>query len=292
MSILPNLISLRHLNVVSCSLQEMPQQIGKLKKLQTLSDFIVSKREFLGIKELKDLSHLRGEICISKLENVVDVQDARDANLKAKLNVERLSMIWSKELDGSHDEDAEMEVLLSLQPHTSLKKLNIEGYGGRQFPNWICDPSYIKLVELSLIGCIRCISVPSVGQLPFLKKLVIKRMDGVKSVGLEFEGQVSLHAKPFQCLESLWFEDMKEWEDWCWSTKSFSRLRLLEIKNCPRLIKKSPTHPTSLVKLSIENCPEMMVPLPTYLPSLEELNIYYCPEMTPQFTTMNFSLCY
>ncbi|RVW40759.1 putative disease resistance protein RGA1 [Vitis vinifera] len=282
---------LEHLRTfVALPIQDMPQQIGKLKKLQTLSDFIVSKRGFLGIKELKDLSHLRGEICISKLENVVDVQDARDANLKANLNVERLSMIWSKELDGSHDEDAEMEVLLSLQPHTSLKKLNIEGYGGRQFPNWICDPSYIKLVELSLIGCIRCISVPSVGQLPFLKKLVIKRMDGVKSVGLEFEGQVSLHAKPFQCLESLWFEDMMEWEEWCWSKKSFSCLHQLEIKNCPRLIKKLPTHLTSLVKLSIENCPEMMVPLPTDLPSLEELNIYYCPEMTPQFDNHEFLL--
>ncbi|KAL6326860.1 hypothetical protein AAG906_012135 [Vitis piasezkii] len=283
-----NLISLRHLHVVGCSLQEMPHQIGKLKKLQTLSDFIVSKREFLGIKELKDLSHLQGEICISKLENVVDVQDTRDANLKAKLNVERLSMIWSKELDGSHDEDTEMEVLLSLKPHTNLKELRIEYYGGRKFPNWMSDPSYSNLVALSLIGCIRCISVPPVGQLPFLKKLVIKKMDGVQSVGLEFEGQVSLHATPFQCLESLWFEDMKEWEEWCWSTKSFSCLRQLEIKNCPRLIKKLPTHLTSLVKLSIENCPEMMVPLPTDLPSLEELNIYYCPEMMPQFDNHEF----
>ncbi|XP_034702943.1 putative disease resistance RPP13-like protein 1 [Vitis riparia] len=283
-----NLLSLRHLNVVGCSLQDMPQQIGKLKKLQTLSDFIVSKRGFLGIKELKDLSHLRGEICISKLENVVDVQDARDANLKAKLNVERLSMIWSKELDCSHDEDAEMEVLLSLQPHTNLKELRIEYYGGRTFPNWMCDSSYSKLVSLSLIGCIRCISLPSVGQLPFLKKLVIKRMDGVKSVGLEFEGQVSLHAKPFQCLESLWFEDMMEWEEWCWSKESFSCLHQLELKNCPRLIKKLPTHLTSLVKLNIGNCPEIMVRLPTHLPSLKELNIYYCPEMMPQFENHEF----
>ncbi|KAJ9679021.1 hypothetical protein PVL29_021055 [Vitis rotundifolia] len=283
-----NLISLRHLDVVGCPLQEMPQQIGKLKKLQTLSDFIVAKRGFLGIKELKDLSNLRGKICISKLENVVDVQDARDANLNTKLNVESLSMIWSKELVDSHNEDTEMEVLLSLQPHTNLKELRIEYYGGRKFPNWMCDPSYTKLVALSLIGCIRCISLPSVGQLTLLKKLVIKKMDGVKSVGLEFEGQVSLHATPFQCLESLWFEDMKEWEEWCWSTKSFSCLRQLEIKNCPRLIKKLPTHLTSLVKLSIENCPEMMVPLPTDLPSLEELNIYYCPEMTPQFDNHEF----
>ena len=278
-----NLIKLRHLSVDGCSLQDMPQQIGKLKNLQTLSDFIVGKCGSLGIKELKNLLHLQGEICISKLENVVDVQDAREANLKTKLNIKKLSMIWSKELAGLLDEDTEMEILFSLQPHTNLKELSIEYYGGQNFPNWMCDPCYSKLVVLTLIGCVRSISLPSVGQLPFLKKLVIKRMDRVKSVGQEFEGQVSLHAKPFQCLESLFFEDMKEWEEWCWSAESFSCLRQLEIKNCPRLIKKFPTHLTSLVKLNIENCPEMMVPLPTHLPSLEELNIHYCSEMTPQF---------
>ena len=123
----------------------------------------------------------------------------------------------------------------------------------------MCDLSYSKLVLLRLIGCIRGISLPSVGQLAFLKKLVIKRMDRVNSVGLEFEGRVSLHAKPFQCLECLWFEDMKEWEQWCWSTESFSCLHQLVMKNCPRLIKKLPPHLTSLVKLNIENCPEMML---------------------------------
>ena len=68
----------------------------------------------------------------------MDIQDARDVNLRTKLNLE--------EFDDLRNEDIEMEVLLSQQPHTSLKKLNIEGYGGRQFPNWICDPSYSKLV--------------------------------------------------------------------------------------------------------------------------------------------------
>ena len=206
-------------------MQDMPQQIGKLKNLRTLSDFIVGKSGSLGIKELKDLSHLQGEICISKLENVVDVQDARDADLKTRLNIVKLSMIWSKELDSLHNECTQMEILPSLQPHTNLKELRIENYGGQNFPNWIFDPSYSKLVALSLIGCIRCVSLPSLGELPFLNKLVIKRMDRVNSVGLEFEGRVSLHAKPFQCLESLWFEDMEEWEKWCWSTESFSCLR-------------------------------------------------------------------
>ena len=68
----------------------------------------------------------------------MDIQDARDVNLRTKLNLE--------EFDDLRNEDIEMEVLLSQQPHTSLKKLNIEDYGGRQFPNWICDPFYSKLV--------------------------------------------------------------------------------------------------------------------------------------------------
>ena len=271
-----SLINIQHLNVDDCSLQEMPQQIGKLKNLQTLSDFIVGESGFLGINELKHLSHLRGKIHISQLENVMDIQDARDVNLRTKLNLE--------EFDDLRNEDIEMEVLLSQQPHTSLKKLNIEDYGGRQFPNWICDPFYSKLVELRIVGCIRCTSLPSVGQLPFLKKLVIQRMDGVRSVGLEFEGQVSLYAKPFQCLESLCFEDMKEWEEWFWSTESFSHLLNLNIIHCPRLSKKLPTHLTSLVKLKINNSLETMVPLPAHLPSLKELNIYYYSEMTPSYS--------
>ncbi|RVW40757.1 hypothetical protein CK203_080705 [Vitis vinifera] len=107
------------------------------------SSFILGKFDvFKKFEAFQEFEHLRtfvalpihgvegfvtsaGKICISKLENVVDVQDARDANLKTKLNVERLSMIWSQELDGSHDEDTEMEVLLSLQPHTNLKELGL-----------------------------------------------------------------------------------------------------------------------------------------------------------------------
>ncbi|KAJ9685602.1 hypothetical protein PVL29_017587 [Vitis rotundifolia] len=279
-----NLINLRHLNVERFSnLDTMPQQIGKLKNLQTLSNFIVGKSGYLGIKELKHLSHLRGKIFISRLENVVNIQDAIDANLRTKLNVEKLIMHWSEEFDDLRNEDTEMKVLFSLQPHTSLKKLDIKAYGGRQFPNWICDPSYSKLVELSICGCIRCTDLPSVGQLPFLKKLVIERMDRVKSVGLEFEGQVSPSAKPFQCLEYLCFRKMKEWIEWSWSIESFSRLLELVIQDCPRLSKKLPTHLTSLVKLEITDCRETMVPLPTHLPSLKELNIYCSLEMEPFF---------
>ncbi|KAL6326858.1 hypothetical protein AAG906_012133 [Vitis piasezkii] len=204
---------------------------------QTMEDLGANYFDELLCLNLDEMPQQIGKIFISRLENVVNIQDAIDANLRTKLNVEELIMSWSNWFDNLRNEDTEMEVLLSLQPHTSLKKLDIEAYGGRQFPNWICDPSYSKLVELSICGCIRCTDLPSVGQLPFLKKLVIERMDRVKSVGLEFEGQVSPYAKPFQCLEYLCFREMKEWIDWSWSIESFSRLLQLEIKDCPRLTK-------------------------------------------------------
>ncbi|CBI24966.3 unnamed protein product, partial [Vitis vinifera] len=266
---------LRYLNLSYTKIRSLPDSVGNLYNLQTLM--------------LSFCMHLtRLPPNIGNLINLRHLSVVGYANLRTKLNVEELIMHWSKEFDDLRNEDTKMEVLLSLQPHTSLKKLNIEGFGGRQFPNWICDPSYSKLAELSLYGCIRCTSLPSVGQLPFLKRLFIEGMDGVRRVGLEFEGQVSLYAKPFQCLESLCFENMKEWKEWSWSRESFSRLLQLEIKDCPRLSKKLPTHLTSLVRLEINNCPETMVPLPTHLPSLKELNIYYCPKMMPLWSSFAF----
>lgn len=60
----------------------MPSQIVKLKNLQILSNFMVDKNNGLNIKKLREMSNLGGELRISNLENVVNVQDAKDAGLK------------------------------------------------------------------------------------------------------------------------------------------------------------------------------------------------------------------
>eukprot|EP00261_Vitis_vinifera_P025908 XP_010658947.1 PREDICTED: putative disease resistance protein At3g14460 isoform X1 [Vitis vinifera] len=193
-----NLINLRHLDVAGAiKLQEMPIQIGKLKDLRILSNFIVDKNNGLTIKELKDMSHLRRELCISKLENVVNIQDARDAALKLKRNLESLIMQWSSELDGSGNERNQMDVLDSLQPCLNLNKLCIQLYGGPKFPRWIGDALFSKMVDLSLIDCRECTSLPCLGQLPSLKQLRIQGMDGVKKVGAEFYGETRVSAGKF-----------------------------------------------------------------------------------------------
>lgn len=60
----------------------MPSQIVKLKNLQILSNFMVDKNNGLNIKKLREMSNLGGELRISNLENVVNVQDVKDAGLK------------------------------------------------------------------------------------------------------------------------------------------------------------------------------------------------------------------
>ncbi|KAL6327698.1 hypothetical protein AAG906_022760 [Vitis piasezkii] len=278
-----NLINLRHLDVVGAiRLQEMPIRMGKLKDLRMLSNFIVDKNNCWTIKELKDMSHLRGELCISKLENVMNIQDARDADLKLKRNLESLIMQWSSELDGSGNERNQMDVLDSLQPCLNLNKLCIQLYGGPKFPRWIGDALFSKMVDLSLIDCRKCTSLPCLGQLPSLKQLRIQGMDGVKKVGAEFYGETRVSAgKFFPSLESLHFNRMSEWEQWeDWSSLTeslFPCLHELTIEDCPKLIMKLPTYLPSLTKLSVLFCPKLESPL-SRLPLLKELQVRGCNE--------------
>ncbi|KAL6340027.1 hypothetical protein AAG906_038862 [Vitis piasezkii] len=259
-----NLTNLRHLDISgSTMLEEMPPQVGSLVNLQTLSKFFLSKDNGSRIKELKNLLNLRGELAILGLENVSDPRDAMYVNLKEIPNIEDLIMVWSEDSGNSRNESTEIEVLKWLQPHQSLKKLEIAFYGGSKFPHWIGDPSFSKMVCLELTNCKNCTSLPALGGLPFLKDLVIKGMNQVKSIGDGFYGDT---ANPFQSLESLRFENMAEWNNWLIpklgheETKTlFPCLRELKIIRCPKLI-----------NLPYEECQELEMSIPR-LPLLTKL---------------------
>nr|POE66690.1 putative disease resistance rpp13-like protein 1 [Quercus suber] len=138
----------------------MPAKIAKLKSLRTLSNFVVGKDK---IVDLMNLESLQGTLCISHLENMLDANDARKVNLK--------------------------DILDMLRPHGTTKTLSIEGYVGAKFPTWLGDPSFSNMVDLRIERCGKCMFLPAFGQLPSLKRLIIKRMDGFRSVGLEFYGE-------------------------------------------------------------------------------------------------------
>ncbi|XP_021821683.1 putative disease resistance RPP13-like protein 1 isoform X1 [Prunus avium] len=242
-----NLVNLRHLNNSNVvSLKAMPLQLGRLTNLQSLPNFVVGKgSDESGIREIGSLSHLRGTLSLSKLENVIDAEDARKADLKSKERVDELVLEWS-----DNTRETQLGVLDRLEPHRMLEKLIIRGYAGLEFSTWIGDRLFSTMVHVRLDKCKNCQILPPLGQLPLLKELYITGMAAVKSVGPEFYGEGSL---PFPVLETLVFED-----------QVFPCLKFLSISNCPQLEGKLLENLDSLETLTIIKCEELVISISNY----------------------------
>ncbi|QHN91197.1 Putative disease resistance RPP13-like protein [Arachis hypogaea] len=209
-----NLVNLRHLDIRATCLREMPKGMSKLKSLQFLSDFVVGKHEENKIKELGALANLRKSISIDKLENVVDSSEAWEARMFDKDGIDSLKLIWSsnKSRDGvfafgvkkkdAADSQIERDILDKLQPHSNLKEVEISGYRGTTFPDWLGNSSYHNITTLTLQHCKKCSVLPSFGQLPSLKHLTISDFKSLKTVGAEFYKGGSCLETPFPVLET------------------------------------------------------------------------------------------
>ncbi|GLT96340.1 hypothetical protein SLE2022_139680 [Rubroshorea leprosula] len=279
-----NLIDLHHLDISgTSSLEEMPSEIGNLKNLVTLPKLFVRKASgMMRLSDLKNLSQLRGRLSILDLQNVLDVQDARDANLDKLHGLEELVLEWTT-TDNDGDElvlEMQMQVFNWLKPHSNLKSLEISCYGGRSFPNWVCDPLlFINLSSIKLRCCERCTSLPSLGLLPVLKKLIVIGMVAIEVLGFEFYGG---HVS-FPSLEELVFENMLNWKEWTSPTRGeggFPCLRRLVIQNCPKLFKQLPSNLSSLEELGVRNCSVKFLKSMVNLTSLIKLRIWGIAELT------------
>ncbi|KAF3632847.1 putative NEDD8-activating enzyme E1 regulatory subunit-like isoform X1 [Capsicum annuum] len=273
-----NLINLCHLDISDTSLLKMPLHLSKLKSLQVL----VGAKFLLGgwrMEDLGEASYLYGSLSVLELENVVDRREAQKAKMRdeKKNHVEKLSLEWS----GSDADTAQTErdILDELCPHTNIKELQISGYRGTQFPNWLADHSFLKLlVRLSLSYCKDCFSLPALGQLPRLKFLSIRKMHRITEVMEEFYGSSSSN-KPFNSLEKLEFAEMPEWKQWHVLGKGeFPALRNLSIDDCPKLVGKLPENLCSLTKLRIRRCPELNLETPIQLSSLKWFTVTDSPK--------------
>ncbi|KAJ9158859.1 hypothetical protein P3X46_024403 [Hevea brasiliensis] len=239
-----NLLNLRHLDIIgTLELQDMPPHIGNLTSLCTLTKFVVGTING-RITELKKLN-LQGQLHITSLKNVLDIEDADFANLKDKPGITELNLDWV-------DDD--------------------------EFSSGFVNSSDEEQVELT--NCCQIKLLPPLGQLKSLKKLSIEGLSGVKEVGVEFYNDDSC----FSCLETLEISHMYQWELWSWSNclcedsvAKFPKLRELRIVYCPKLVGKLPSFLPSLEKVDICDC-QLLVDLPKVLPSLLTLSISRCQE--------------
>ncbi|XVE68307.1 hypothetical protein DITRI_Ditri09bG0057100 [Diplodiscus trichospermus] len=272
------LVKLCYLDITGAyKLEGMPSNFSTLGDLQTLSIFVLEKGKGCQIKELENLPNLKGQLCISGLENVVETQDACKAKLHDKIGLDKLELKWCEDFENRVG-DIEKKVLDLLQPSNKLKELALKYYCGVSLAEWIGDSSFNNLVSLCLENCPNCKSLPSLGQLPMLKKLRIKGLHNITSVGVEFLGEKRRNA--FPSLESLEFEYMRKWENWNFcevdeEARKFPRLRDLRILYCPELMRSIPEYLPFLEKLVIHGCWKLVISI-QILPMLSELDIQGC----------------
>uniref|UniRef100_F6HPU8 Disease resistance RPP13-like protein 1 n=1 Tax=Vitis vinifera TaxID=29760 RepID=F6HPU8_VITVI len=261
-----------------------------LKALGTLLYSKAQQREWediLNSKTWHSQSEIRGRLEISKMENVVGVEDALQANMKDKKYLDELSLNWSWGI--SHDAIQD-DILNRLTPHPNLKKLSIQHYPGLTFPDWLGDGSFSKLVSLQLSNCGNCSTLPPLGQLPCLEHIKISKMSGVVMVGSEFYGNSSSSLHPsFPSLQTLSFEDMSNWEKWL-CCGEFPRLQELSIRLCPKLTGELPMHLSSLQELNLKDCPQLLVPTLNVLAARElQLKRQTCGFTTSQTSKIEIS---
>ncbi|KAL6329445.1 hypothetical protein AAG906_020878 [Vitis piasezkii] len=117
-----NLKHLRYLDLTYTPIKrhsrvkEMPSQMGQLKSLQKLSNYVVGKQSGTRVGELRGLSHIGGSLVIQELQNVVDAKDALEANLAGMRYLDELELEWGRdrgdelELEGNDDSGDELEL--------------------------------------------------------------------------------------------------------------------------------------------------------------------------------------
>ncbi|TYJ36609.1 hypothetical protein E1A91_A05G318500v1 [Gossypium mustelinum] len=131
---LERLINMLYLDIEGTNLARMPKGMGKLKDLRMVTNFVLGYQTGSSSNELGKLKHLRGRLSISGLKTVACAMDAKDANLKDKVDLKKLEMRW---------------VLEQLKPHTNLEHLVIQSYKGTRFPDWVGHSSFSNIVSLS-----------------------------------------------------------------------------------------------------------------------------------------------
>jgi Leucine-rich repeat (LRR) protein len=247
------LVNLRHLEINGCRrLTYMPSGLGLLTNLQTLSNFVVHTDPFSphssGLKELKGLNNLRGELVIQNLRHGKDgALECKEANLKEKQHLHTLYLRWRWSTEGgvnASNVNVDDSMLLEvLQPHPNLKELYLEGNRGSRPPSWLLSLTNLKSLALSRMDAMEYILDNGYGNefsssfIPSLKKIRLENCPNLKGWWRREDSSVEVNSDSHNSIENI---------------------------EHPLL----PSFPPCLSQLEILNCP-MLTSMPTF-PHLEE----------------------
>ncbi|KAG5227415.1 disease resistance RPP13 protein [Salix suchowensis] len=282
------LTELCHLDIRETGLQQTPPQMGKLKKLETLTDFFVGQQNGCKIDELGELKYLLGELRILNLQNVSHDLDAIEADLKGK-NLMKLELRWSGRRK-SDDSLAEEDVLEALRPSAKMEDISITGYG----------------VELEIAKC-KLVGLPSGWSPATINKIMLANdFHKLQLEKLPSHSQ-SLTVDSFHAFDFI-RQEIENWGYACTTLQNiditrcpleffplnlFPQLKQLEISRCGKLKSLSgPEEPfgdSMSTKSSYSGCPTLETLALSHcskfeslfcsLPSLENLKIVACGKL-------------
>ncbi|XP_078152504.1 disease resistance protein RGA2-like isoform X2 [Carex rostrata] len=208
-------------------LKEIPKSLCSLTNLQELTidygrflDYVPhSLVNFPSIRKvgawwkvrtigwLKDMKDLKGMLCIEKLKNINNLEDAKRANLRNKCKLEILELHWDYKggsigyaMDSQLElklvpeaceggiagiDDVHFSLLECLQPHPNLMKLLVSGYPSTIVPGWMRDPLLLQSIEELRLGSCGYIQSLPFGNLHTLKYLYITECSSIRTIQLE-----------------------------------------------------------------------------------------------------------
>uniref|UniRef100_A0A0D3HJI0 Uncharacterized protein n=1 Tax=Oryza barthii TaxID=65489 RepID=A0A0D3HJI0_9ORYZ len=206
--------NLKHLNVSGCCFLDK-SIIPKLSGISfSLPQFAVQTCNGESSSNLVMLQKLDStttpELEISKLENVITVEEAQRVRLKEKKMISDLTLCWTRDVRRFVED---RDLLGELEPPRDLQKFKLQGYNSVAFPDWLMNIAphhFPSLNTIYLVDLPKCTCLPPLGQLPYLKTLSLEGMNGVTKIDGEFCGR----AGAFSSLSRFSISNMESLEEW------------------------------------------------------------------------------
>ncbi|OQU82364.1 putative disease resistance protein RGA4 isoform X1 [Sorghum bicolor] len=261
-----NLVSLQHLVGAGEALSTIAS-IGNVTALQELPVFKIQKASGFDIRQLKFMNQLV-QLGIYQIENVRSKQEASEARLIDKGQLEELCLLWDSDSTSSETStEATTEVLEVLKPHQNLKHLKISGYSGSVSPSWLEKFWFLRKLKLINICHVQEVRIPCLEELVlsglprlekcmatctreldfYLRVLIIENCNELK-VFTPFEIQNLCSSEVQQRSQMLSLKDTGSAE----RNKWLSGLRVLKIHGCPRLMLSHPLPPAENTQVSVQ----------------------------------------
>uniref|UniRef100_A0A0D9XZC2 AAA+ ATPase domain-containing protein n=1 Tax=Leersia perrieri TaxID=77586 RepID=A0A0D9XZC2_9ORYZ len=278
-----NLLKLRHIVGMDGYIHSMISEVGKLKCLRELQEFMV-KREMKGFElmQIGKLRELHGSLRITNLEKIEAVNEADDAKLAHLNHLDGLKLKWDR-YQRNKNPILEREVLESLKPHRNLRELYIIGNGGDTSPKWLGIDNSITNLQTLHLEDVNWKMLP----LPGKVCMTVDEDYQVRVVGQAFQN--------LRKLELIKIPALKKWSG-NGSCDFLQHLQNLIVSGCPEIIELPFSDFTSsrseqkiicfpkLKTLHISDCPKLLPLLPPipWTSSLLSVNIHDVPSAFEQ----------